>query len=217
MLSCLCSLSHFILTPPCVCTSWCVRLRQIALPSPPPTPVAVQYCVLVIMIGSVLPVFLPAGHIHKRVPLRPAGNCVCLCVSSPVCVCVYRKHLCVILRTSFLAMHADCTSYWARVQPITVHIGALALCLSDAVSLPSTSLFFHLCFRFPISPPRMTFLLSSDNFCALQLLDFTRGDSPFLLLQIEAAALQKTTVPLRQIWVTRKVNEKKLTGELYPV
>lgn len=56
----------------------------------------------------------------------------CVCVSvlffAIVCVCIC-AHLCVILRTSVLVVHADCTSYCARVQPIKVHIGTLALFL----------------------------------------------------------------------------------------
>lgn len=174
--------------PVCVCVSW----TDCFAPAPP-SPVAAQYCVVVIMMGSVLPVFLAAGHTHKRVPsLAGPERCVCVPVRA------WRKRLCVILRTSFWAMHADCTSYCVRVQPITVHIGAPSLYIYLVSHSPPLAPLFHLCFRSPISPPRMTFLLSSDNFGALQLLDFTRGASPFLPLQIEAAALQKTTVHLRQ-------------------
>ncbi len=121
--------------------------------------------------------------------------CVCVCVC--VCICA---HLCVILRTSFSVVHADCASYWARVQPIKVHIGTLGLCLCCYLSFAPYSSFFHLSFRSLISPPCMTFLLSSDNFSALSLclsaIGFYQRSLSFFLLQIEAATLQKTMVPL---------------------
>lgn len=56
-----------------------------------------------------------------------ASVCVCVCL----CTCV---HLCVILSTSFSGVHADCASYWARVQTIKVL----------SVSLPLSFLHTHL-------------------------------------------------------------------------
>ena len=96
------------------------------------------------------------------------------------------------------------------IVPHTVRVSnlsrfTLARSLSVSVSVSRslfapTSPFFHLSFRSPISPPHMTFLLSSDNFSALPLcisaIQFYQGSLSSLLLQIEAATLQKTTAPL---------------------
>lgn len=125
----------------------------------------------------------------------------CDCVCMGVCICA---HLCVILRTSFSVVHADCASYCARVQPIKVHIGTLALCLclylSHSLLCAHLSLFPSI-FPFPyFSSPYdisavLRQLLCTSPLC-VSAIGFYQGSLSFLLLQIEAAALQKITVPL---------------------
>ena len=125
--------------------------------------------------------------------------CVCLCVGFAivyVCVCA---QFCVILRTSFSEVHADCAPHCARVQPIKVHIGTLALCLCLYLSLSlalSPSLPphpFSIYLYVPLFFLHVWFLLSSNNISALPLckwvIGFYQGSLSFLLgcvAQIEA-------------------------------
>ena len=176
MLSCLCSLSHFILTPRCLCV--CVEVNAY---------VCVFVCVCVCVLDRLLCPLRPhpcgcavlcSGnndgfcasqspsqqdtHIKGSFSGQPCTRlCVCVCVRvvlSLVCVCVavcvfvrlVHARLRVILRTSFSAVHADCASYCARVQPIKVHIGTLALSVSSSISLALTPLPFSIYLSAPL-------------------------------------------------------------------
>lgn len=213
MLSCLCSLSHFILTPRCVCGSLCVCVLDRLLWPPPP--LAPRGCAVLCsgsndgFCASQYP-SQQDTHIKGSFSGQPCARVYVLFFAIMcVCVCV---HMCATLCDSKNIIFGGACWLCLILSACPTHQGSHwnARSLSLLLSLSLSPLLPPLPFSIYLSVP--LFLLPVWHFCcpqttslhfpsAYQLLDFTRGASPFSYCKSKQPHFRKQRFLLEKLWV----------------